>query len=102
MDKIKWIKFTREELKWIERTADIESAMAMNKFTQIVQTDITKLEAKDIEMIKKISTELIELYTFLKELRMKLELWDCRYDIGSEFDVIDKNSFHDNNEGDKK
>ena len=84
------IKFTREELRWIERTADIESAMAMKRFTDLVQTDITKLEPKDIEMIKKISTELIDLYTFLKELRMKLELWDCRYDIGSEFDVVDK------------
>lgn len=78
------IRFTNKELKWIERTADIESVMAMNKFIQIVQTDISKLDEKDVVMIKKISTELIDLYMFLKDLRMKMELWDCRYDIDTE------------------
>jgi hypothetical protein len=89
-DKIKTIKFTRQELKWIERTADIESAMAMHKFTQLVQFDVTKLNKKEVEMIKNISTELIELYLFLKELRTKLELWDCRYDIDTEINFPDK------------
>ena len=84
------IKFTREELKWIERTADIESAMAMDRFTKLIQTDIAKLEKKDINMIKKISNELIELSIFLKELRMKLEVWDCRYDIDTKVDFKDK------------
>jgi len=79
------IKFTRGELKWIERTADIESTMAMNKFTQIVNsTKIEKLDDKEKVMIKSISKELIDLYSFLKELRNKLELWDCRYDIDTE------------------
>ena len=82
------IKFTKEELKWIERTADIESAMAMNRFTNLVQIDIKELDKKDIEMIEKISKELIDLYTFLRELRTKLELWDCRFDIDSEIGVI--------------
>jgi len=79
------IKFTKEELKWIERTADIESAMTMNKFTSICNTiEIEKLNEEEKEMIKNISKELIDLYLFLKELRNKLEIWDCRYDIGTE------------------
>ena len=79
------IKFTRGELKWIERTADMESAMAMYKFIEIVNnTKMNKLNNKEKEMIKKISKEYIDLYLFLKELRMKLELWDCRYDIDTE------------------
>ena len=71
---VKAIRFTKEELKWIERTADIESAMAMKRFTDLVQTDIKKLNKKEIIMVKKISSELIDLYTFLKELRIKCEL----------------------------
>jgi hypothetical protein len=86
----KTIRLTRKELQWIERTADIESANAMFKFTQIVQTDLKELKDEEKEMLKKISTELIDLYSFLKELRIKLELWDCRYDIDSEIKVDDK------------
>ena len=83
--KIMKIRLTREELKWIERTADIESFMAMNKFTSICNTiEIEKLNEEEKKMIKNISKELIDLYLFLKELRNKLELWDCRYDIGTE------------------
>jgi len=83
----KRIKFTKEELKWIERTADIESAMVMKRFTDLVQTDVKKLDNKQKEMVKKIGSELIELYFFLKELRTKLELWDCRYDVEKGFKV---------------
>jgi hypothetical protein len=32
----------------------------------------------------------IELYTFLKTLRAKLEFWDCRYDIGQEIEYPEK------------
>lgn len=89
--KIKTIRLTRAELKWIERTADIESAIAMNKFTSLMNTkEIEKLKDKEKEMVKDISKELIDLYLFLRELRTKLELWDCRFDIGTEFEVIDK------------
>jgi hypothetical protein len=89
--KMKKIKFTRAELYWIERTADIESAMAMNKFTSLVNSiELEKLSKEEKEMVKKISTELIDLYTFLKDLRTKLELWDSRYGIEQELNVIDK------------
>lgn len=81
------IKFSTKELNWIERTADIESAMAMNKFFEICKTDFTKLDNKEKEMIKNIATELVELYVFLKELRLKLEKWDCRYDIETEINI---------------
>ncbi len=84
------IRFTNAELKWIERTADIESAMAMNKFTQIVQTKSENMNEEDKLMIKKISSELIELYSFLKELRIKLEMWDCRYNIDTEITEVKK------------
>ena len=83
--KIMKIRLTREELKWIERTADIESAMAMNKFTSLVnETNLKELNDKEKGMVKAISKELIDLYLFLRGLRTKLELWDCRYDINKE------------------
>jgi len=87
---VRAIKFTREELKWIERTADMESARAMFSFTKLVnETDIKKLDKKEKEMVKNMTKELIELYIFLKDLRVKLELWDCRYDINKGFEVED-------------
>lgn len=84
------IKFTREELKWIERTADEESARAMFRFTDLInKTNIKNLNESELAMLPKISKELIDLYTFLRELRTKLELWDCRYDINTEIEVKD-------------
>ena len=69
------IDITKEEAYWIERTADIESAVAMNKFTSLVnKNDYERLIDKEKKMVQKISEELIDLYTFTKELRMKLEV----------------------------
>lgn len=65
--------FTKEELFWIERTADIESAMAILRFTNLIKTDLTKLDNNERDMVKKIGSELIDLYTFLKGLRIKCE-----------------------------
>ena len=91
MNKSKLIRFTKEELKWIERTADIESAMAMKRFTYLVnETNIKKLNKKEKEMCQKISKELIDVYIFLRALRTKLELWDCRYDIDKGFKINEK------------
>jgi len=88
---MKSIKFTREELKWIERTADIESSMSMLRFFDLVKSvNIEKLSEKEKEMIKKMSSEYIDLYLFLKELRTKLELWDCRFDIDTELKQKEK------------
>jgi hypothetical protein len=85
------VKFTRQELKWIERTADEESARAMFRFTDLInKTDITTLNESELAMLPKISKELIDLYTFLRELRTKLELWDCRYDIDGEIITKEK------------
>ena len=80
------IRLSKAELKWIERTADIESALAMNKFLELVKIDIKNLKEEDVKMIKSISNELIDCYTFLRGLRTKLELWDCRYDIDKEIE----------------
>ena len=68
------MEFTKEQLYWIERSADIESAMAMNRFIKLVQTDISKLDEKEKEELKRIGSELIDLHIFLKELRIKLEV----------------------------
>lgn len=69
----KMVNFTKEQLYWIERTADIESAMAMQKFVDLVKCKPDLKNKKEMEMIQKIATELINLYTFLKEIRYKLE-----------------------------
>lgn len=78
------IKFSRQELSWVERTADIECARALNQFNNLVQLNYEKLTAKEREMVKNEIDEIIKLYTFLKVLRTKLELWDSRYDIDTE------------------
>ena len=77
------IKFTREELRWIERTADIETAILFNKFNNLLLVP-KDIESKARDLIDKQLVELIELYHFLKSLRVKLELWDCRFDIDTE------------------
>ena len=41
-------------------------------------------------MCQEISKELIDVYMFLKTLRIKLELWDCRYDIDKGFKINKK------------
>jgi len=78
------IKLTRAELSWIERTADIETARIFQNFQAVLKLSPTEKEKK---LIDKQVEESIELYTFLKTLRCKLELWDCRYDIDTEIEV---------------
>lgn len=70
---MKLTEFTKEQLYWIERTADIESSMAMNKFLNLVNTNLNNLSEKEKETIKSMASELIDLHIFLKELRLKLE-----------------------------
>jgi len=67
------MEFTKEQAYWIERCADLESSLIMEKFLKLVNIDITKTDSKDLEMIKEIGTEYIELYIFLKEIRVKCE-----------------------------
>jgi hypothetical protein len=68
------MKFTKEELYWVERSADIESAFCLNKFFEIVSIPKSNITEEELKMLQKYTTELIELYTFLKCLRVKLEL----------------------------
>lgn len=77
------IKFSRKELAWIERTADIETARIFQNFQALLKLNPTEKEKK---LIEKQVNELTELYTFLKTLRCKLELWDARYDIDTEIE----------------
>ena len=80
------IKLNRNELNWIERTADFETAQLFKNFNHIlsIYKDTT---GKPRELLDKQIGELIELYSFLKTLRSKLELWDCRYDIDTEIET---------------
>ena len=86
------IKLSRQELNWIERTADIETSRIFQNFHCLLD----KLSKSDLEinkqLVNKEINELTELYTFLKTLRAKLELWDCRYDIDTEIELKDKNN----------
>lgn len=83
-NRLRKIKFTNKELIWIERTADIESALLLNRFFQLVNTDLTNKSEQEKEMLKRMGTELIDTYIFLKDLRLKLEIWDARYDVDTE------------------
>lgn len=82
------IQFTREELNWIERTADIESARVFMQFNNIIEL----LGKENLNIDKTLFTnqieELTQLYSFLKTLRAKLELWDCRYDLNKTIEGI--------------
>jgi hypothetical protein len=80
----KKIKFNRAELNWIERTADIETSRVFSNFNAILNIYGEENLGIDKTLLDKQINELIKLYTFLKALRSKLELWDCRYDIGTE------------------
>ena len=84
------IKLTKQEINWIERTADIETSRIFQQFHNLLE----KLSKSDLkinqEFVNKEINELTELYTFLKTLRAKLELWDCRYDIDIEIEYPDK------------
>lgn len=84
------IKFTRQELDWIERTADIETARIFQNFDHILNQMKAFENTIDKTLFDKQIEELIQLYTFLKTLRAKLELWDCRYDIETEIEYPEK------------
>jgi len=84
------IKFTRAELSWIERMADIETSRVFSNFNTILNLYGKENLGIDKTLLDKQISELIELYTFLKTLRVKLELWDCRYDIDTEIDLEEK------------
>lgn len=68
------INFTKDELYWIERTADLESAICMNNFFNLVKIDLTNLTEAEKEELRKCGSEYIDLHLFLKKLRIKLEL----------------------------
>ena len=68
------MKFTKEELYWIERTADIESTLAMDKFVGLCKINPKDLTKKQTDELIKIGGELIDLHSFLKNMRIKLEL----------------------------
>jgi len=81
------IKLTKQEINWIERTADIETSRIFQNFQALLKFNPNE---KEKELIEKQVIELTELYNFLKTLRYKLELWDCRYDIDTEIEYPDK------------
>jgi hypothetical protein len=95
------IRFTPQELYWIERTADIESALVLKRFTDNVnQVNMDNLNEEEKQMFRKINKELMDLFTFLKELRVKLEMWDCRYDISKELIMEEETTVKDKEKAD--
>lgn len=83
------IKLTKADINWIERTADIETSFLFKNFNYILSI-YKNAEGKQKELLTAQINELIDLYTFLKTLRSKLELWDSRYDIDTEIKYPDK------------
>lgn len=67
------MEFTKEELFYIERTADIESSLILSKFFQFVSIPSSKFSKEELEFTQKLTGELIESYLILKGLRIKLE-----------------------------
>lgn len=67
------MRLTKEELYWIERTADIESGMILRKFFEIVAVPLDRFSEKELDAVKKMTSELIDSYLILKELRIKCE-----------------------------
>jgi hypothetical protein len=80
------IKLNREELAWIERTADIETSRLFANMNEILRLYKDADDKAKILLNNQIE-ELVKLYTFLKTLRSKLELWDCRYDVDAEINL---------------
>ena len=72
MKKQRVVKFKKEELDWIERTADIETARLFQNFNKIMEfyKDANKKQKK---ILDKQIEELTELYVFLKTLRSKIK-----------------------------
>jgi len=85
------IRLTRAELSWIERTADIETSRVFSNFNNLLSLSGREGFAFDKTLLDKQTSELIELYDFLRTLRSKLELWDCRYDIDTEIEIKNAN-----------
>lgn len=74
------VKFSRAEIQWIERTADIETSRIFLNFQKLIDTS-----SKDNSILIQAQVKELEiLYNFLRTLRSKLELWDARYDIDTE------------------
>jgi hypothetical protein len=69
------INFTKEELYWIERSADIESSLLHMKFIDVVSNvKVKELTVEDKKIILKYTNELVEAIILLKGLRTKLEI----------------------------
>jgi len=83
------IKLNKKEIDWIERTADIETARLFQSFNHILGV-YKEADSSSKALLHKQIDELVELYDFLRILRSKLELWDCRYDIDTEINTKDK------------
>jgi len=83
------IKFNKNEIDWIERTADIETTRTFQQFNHLMPLykDAT---AKQKRLLHNQIDELIKLYDFLKTLRCKLELWDKRFDIDTRVEFKEK------------
>jgi hypothetical protein len=67
------IELTKEEAYYIERTSDFESSLALKRIFDIVSIPKGQLTKEEFELLSKYTSELINTYTILKNLRNKLE-----------------------------
>lgn len=68
------ITLTPEEAYWIERSADIESSLLMERFIKLANLPIEKLNEEEKKLFHESVKELIDAQIMLRELRMKLEI----------------------------
>ena len=82
------IRFNKNEIDWIERTADIETTRCFQQFNNLLPL-MKNASDSEKKLLSHQIDELISLYDFLRTLRSKLELWDKRFDIDTEVEFKD-------------
>jgi len=68
------INFDKEELYWIERTADFEYSIAISRFLKIVSENSRAETVGERGLVKQYVDELIKALIILKEIRDKCEI----------------------------
>jgi hypothetical protein len=85
------IRFNKNEIDWIERTADIETTRCFQQFNNLLPL-FKNASDSGKKLLSHQIDELISLYDFLRTLRSKLELWDKRFDIDTEVEFKEASS----------
>lgn len=68
------MNLTPDEAYFVEHQADMESSRLMQRFLDLVSIPISNLDDDSKRMLQHCSSEIIDAYIMLKELRIKLEM----------------------------